>query len=107
MSEPSSRYFGDPWPSGICDTGTQMPTPVGLPCAWCLEVIGDSDQGSFWGAEPVHKECSLRAVIGGIGHLEDHAFWCKGPGDDTDGGRTKRQSALEVWEWVQIHGIPS
>ena len=114
---PGGRYFGEPWPSGVCDSGIQVDTPVGEQCVWCEEAIQQGDQGSFmYGVwrdsltprpiQPVHRECSLRSVIGGIGHLEDHAFWCKGPGNDTDGGRTKRQSALEVWEWVMRHGLP-
>lgn len=50
----------------------------------------------------VHRECSLREVIGGIGHLEDHFHWCKEM-KDPDGGRTRRQSALEVWQWAKTH----
>jgi hypothetical protein len=46
---------------------------------------------------PVHKECGLRAVSGGIGHFEDHHLWCQ-VRHDPDGGRTRRQSALEVWD---------
>lgn len=42
-----------------------------------------------------HRECMVRSVTGGIGHLENHAYWCVKMGDP-DGGRTYRQSALEV-----------
>jgi hypothetical protein len=45
----------------------------------------------------------LRTALGGIGHLENHAYWCKEM-HDPDGGRTLRQSALEVDEWVHRHG---
>lgn len=51
-----------------------------------------------------HRECLLRSVLGGIGHLEDHQHWCNEVGDP-DGGRTYRQSAIEVEEWVHRHGI--
>jgi len=47
------------------------------------------------GPRRAHRECALRAVVGGIGHWEDHAYWC-GQMQDPDGGRTFRQSALEV-----------
>lgn len=76
-------YFGEPWPSGICDDGTRVDTPVGEPCADCDELIADDDQGSFMGngvwpdrpaLVPVHKECALRAVLGGIGHHENHPY---------------------------------
>ncbi len=103
-------YFGDPWPSGICDDGTRFPTPVGEPCVECEEPIEEHDQGSFMGngvwpdrpaLVPVHKECGFRAVMGGIGHFEDHERWCIREGD-TDGGRTRRQSSLEVWERIVV-----
>ena len=48
------------------------------------------------------RECSLRSVLGGIGHMEDHQHWCREVGDP-DGGRSDRQSALEVWAWVRAH----
>lgn len=109
-----SEFFGEPWPSGICDEGTQVPTPVGDLCLLCDEPIADGDRGSFMGRgvrdlvaimAPVHRECSFREVMGGIGHLEDHERWCLIE-HDPDGGRTRRQSSLEVWDWVQLHGMP-
>ena len=107
-----NRYFGEPWPSGICEDGIQVETPVGDWCFWCTELIDEHDRGSFiyshtetrW--QPIHRECSLRSVIGGIGHLEDHDRWCLVE-HDPDGGRSARQSALEVWDWVQMHGHPA
>jgi hypothetical protein len=96
-------YFGEPWPSGVCDDGRQVPTPLDRPCFMCEVPIKEGDQGSFIfaenGAEPIHKECSLRSVLGGIGHLTDHTFWCTRMGDP-DGGKSYRASALAVWDWV-------
>jgi hypothetical protein len=125
-------YFGIPWPSGICDSEEQAPTPVGKLCLECDEPIEEDHQGTFYFANsalpecidedhvvwvlatlvhvpldeeaksgsiamnPVHKECGFRAVSGGIGHFEDHHYWCQ-TRHDPDGGRTRRQSALEVW----------
>lgn len=108
----TENYFGEPWPSGICDDGTQRPTPIGDKCLHCDEPIQDGDQGTWGGVlrfgadiaaiEPAHRECSLRAVRGGIGHLVDHDYWC-----DTehmpDAGFTYRQSAIMVWE-LTING---
>lgn len=51
-----------------------------------------------------HRDCLLRVVLGGIGHLESHAYWCRERGDP-DGGRTARQSAIETAAWVRKHGI--
>lgn len=107
-------YFGEPWPSDICENNIQVPTPVGDPCVLCTEKINDGDQGTFMGAipangkphyGPVHRECSLRAVIGGIGHLENHDYWCNEK-CDPDGGCSYRASAVMVWHWVQVRGFP-
>jgi hypothetical protein len=121
-------YFGEPWPSGICDDGVRVTTPIGEPCSFCGEPMEEDDQGSFIGSYvrdredgsyiladdmegaramlvPQHKECGLRSVLGGIGHIEDHERWCKGVGDP-DGGRSRRQSSIEVWFWVQVNGMP-
>jgi hypothetical protein len=111
-----SEFFGEPWPSGVCeDDGVQVETPIGQECELCEEQIAEGDQGSFmggwrWGTgepaervgvkSPVHRECSLRAVLGGIGHLTDHVGWCTEL-HDPDGGMSYRQSAIAVWAWVQ------
>jgi hypothetical protein len=109
-------FFGDAWPSGICDEGKQVPTPVGELCEMCAEPICEDDRGSFVGSltgeegtwvprlAPVHRECSLRSALGGIGHLQNHAYWC-GEMSDPDGGRGYRTSALMVWDWVAEHGF--
>lgn len=103
------KYFGDPWPSGICEEGEQVKTPIGIPCYWCEEAVERGDQGSFMGSQsgplPVHRECAFRISMGGIGHFENHLYWCVEM-HDPDGGRTARQSALAVWEWAQTHSMP-
>lgn len=111
-------FFGEPWPSGVCDEGTQVPTPVGETCELCSEPIEENDQGTFIGAlrgeegnlvgilAPVHRECSLRSVIGGIGHLQNHMRWCIGA-NDPDGGYSYRASSLRVWRWVAQYGFPT
>lgn len=97
---PPGAYFGEPWPSGICDTGQRIDNPGGN-CAHCEEAIEPHHQGSFVytpeGARGVHKECALRVALGGIGHHENHDLWCTQL-HDPDGGRTRRQSAILVWE---------
>ena len=84
------EFFGDPWPSGICDEGRQVTTPINDDCELCGEGICDQDQGSFmFGLDgqkkPVHRECSLRSVMGGIGHWNNHVAWCIDR-HDPDGG---------------------
>ncbi len=95
-------FFGEPWPSGVCDTGIQVPTPVGEECILCETSIQEGQQGSFMGSEkglvPAHKECSMRSVLGGIGHQLDHEHWCLEKGDP-DMGLSYRESALQVWDY--------
>lgn len=52
----------------------------------------------------MHRECLLRMAVGGIGHLENHEYWCLEVGDP-DGGRSRRQSALECDDWIAKHGV--
>lgn len=76
----------------------------------CGELIVDGDQGQMvpavdadgWRPRPQHRECALRAVFGGIGHLRDHVHWCNTVGDP-DGGLSYRDSALAVW--AQLHPV--
>jgi hypothetical protein len=46
---------------------------------------------------PVHRECQFRAVVGGWGHHTNHPYWCNLMGDP-DGGLSKRESSVRVWE---------
>lgn len=73
-------------------------------CPLCEQVIRPDEDVREVSGNHAHQECLLRSVLGGIGHLEDHYHWCVEVGDP-DGGRTYRQSAIEVEKWVQEHGI--
>lgn len=100
------RYFGKWIPEG---GGVRFPTPIGRLCSLCKEAIDEGDAGVFaymnGSLVPHHRECGFRSVMGGIGHLIDHEFWCKVIGDP-DAGRSYRESALEVWDWQNpISGI--
>lgn len=103
---PGNTYFGEPWDSGICTMGRRRPTPVGEPCAMCSTLFEEDDRGVFiWSSlkednkprqRPMHRECAVRASVGGIGHLVDHTFWCENM-QDPDAGLGYRESALRVW----------
>jgi hypothetical protein len=73
-------------------------------CILCSEPIESLDTVRIhpgW----AHRECGIRSALGGIGHHEDHSYWCRNVGDP-DGGRTYHQSALEVaalWERGEIN----
>lgn len=79
-------------------------------CAYCGEPVepdyvppNGADQAMCNG-RLAHNECGLRSALGGIGHLEDHAHWCVEMGDP-DGGRSYRESARLVYQWVRQHSI--
>ena len=81
-------------------------------CPLCDEPIGPGHEGDISptslhtpeGARQTHRSCMLREVIGGIGHLIAHDYWCTQHGDP-DAGLTRRQSALLVDVYVTIVGI--
>lgn len=104
----AAPFFGEPWPSGVCDYGVQVPTPIGELCLHCDEPIEEGQQGTFMfdlhgGRRPTHRECSLRSVLGGIAHMR-RTCSCFGGTDDPDGGMPYRRSALLVWAYVLEHG---
>jgi hypothetical protein len=70
-------------------------------CILCDEpVFGRSAARNQW----MHRECALREVTGGIGHLIAHDYWCI-ERKDPDAGLTYRQSALLVDEFVVVVGV--
>lgn len=82
-------------------------------CALCDEEIEETDKSwtmPFVDADgvvnlrDVHKECIVRTTLGGIGHHEDHDYWC-GHMHDPDGGRSYHQSAIEVVALLKERGI--
>lgn len=101
MHKAGPGYFGEKWDAPVTDDAAEIPTPVGARCMHCREAIAEGDQGTVnEGGWVSHKECSLRGVMGGIGHLVDHAFFCHGIGPDA--GLSYRRSARLVWRaWAQ------
>jgi hypothetical protein len=93
------RAFGS-WSAPITDEAEWIDTPTELACMCCTERFTEGDAGCIYVTGlAVHRECSLRSVYGGIGHILDHARYCNsdlGP----DAGLTYRQSAWLVWRHV-------
>jgi hypothetical protein len=92
------RYVFGEWNAPATDTAERIETPVGEPCIYCDGPIlpGDSGGINFTG-QALHKECNLRTVVGGIGHLVDHAKYCHDLGPDA--GLSSRKSSLLAWDW--------
>ena len=106
-------YWGEDWGAPVCEGAVQSNTPPwGELCGYCREVIVEGESGTYttmlWAQgpmlEPVHKECSLRMVLGGIGHHLNHTRWCVEQ-RDPDGGMTFRESALLVWQLYRAKGM--
>jgi len=114
-------WWGPAWPSGVCydDDGRliaemRKPFPTGESCLLCGDLFNEA-AGDSGTATPcmtasghaeirhVHKECSMRNVVGPLAHLEGRCR-CQGGSIETP-GMTSRQEALAVWAWVQQHGI--
>ena len=88
------------WDAPVTDDDIPIDPPIGQHCLWCEEDIQEGDNGRITSAGCVeHRECSLRNVMGGIGHLVDHVRYCHGVGPDA--GLSRRQSSLLVWEFFQ------
>lgn len=75
----------------------------GLTCELCGEPIQPGEDRSPTNLV-THRECGLREVLGGIGHLIDHPHFC-GTRHDPDAGLTYRESALLVALWVRLKGV--
>lgn len=80
-------------------------------CVYCDEPIyGDLASGVIYtiytenGPRHGHYQCGLREVVGGIGHLVAHDYWCVQK-NDPDAGLTRRESSLLVAEWVRFKGV--
>lgn len=73
-------------------------------CQMCDKPLIDDGDSWIDGAGPYHRQCALRNVIGGIGHLLDHEHFCVVMGDP-DAGLDYRTSALLVDVYVRIVGI--
>jgi hypothetical protein len=103
---PRGYVFGE-WDALVTDDDVAIPTPVGNICVWCQEAVQEGDNGRI---APTgfteHRECSLRGVVGGIGHLVDHERYCHSEGPDA--GLSYRTSAMMVWNlWQLTEGNPT
>ena len=73
----------------------------------CNEPVATDDTVTLYtedGPRQAHRECMLRDVLGGIGHLIAHEYWCT-QRHDPDAGLTRRQSALLVHAYTLFVGI--
>lgn len=67
-------------------------------CPYCDEAILPGDIADFWNPE-AHHECSARAILGSVAHIERRCG-CFIPGaEETDPpGMTRREAAKAAWQ---------
>ena len=110
-------WFGTPWPSRVCcgPSGQvieelRKPVPVAEDCFECEERFFRDDSGHAVidientgrvRIRHVHKECSARAVVGGLNHL-NKVCSCHGGTDAPPEGMTIRQEAIAVWRRLKF-----
>lgn len=103
MNDPITDEEWEPFANAI---GVE---PFHKVCAMCGEMdfyhdLSPTPVFTEDGPQPAHRSCMLREVIGGIGHLIAHDYWCTQM-HDPDAGLTRRQSALLVQEYVRVLGV--
>lgn len=100
---PPVQAFGV-WDAPITDDAEWIEAPVGQLCMHCQTAFAEGDNGAIMPTGfGQHRECSLRSVLGGIGHLVDHERYCGGE-LGPDAGLSYRLSALLVWN-MQVQGL--
>jgi len=102
------KWFGDAYGAEYEDDTPHTPTPVGAICPRCDEAIGPRDSGltMMWNGEekPLHYECHLRGIIGGVNHLRKNCTCCGGTEPPDPPELTKRQAAraaVSTWHWLR------
>jgi len=106
---PPPSYFGERWPSGVCDEGVQVMTPVMEHCNWCQLPIEAGDQGTFITVvglagtylAPLHRECQLRQIMGSVEHMEGRCHCRTGIRKEPQTPEEVRQDALALWAWIE------
>jgi hypothetical protein len=73
-------------------------------CSLCDEPMHEEENINRAVGWPMHRECTLRMALGGIGHLIAHDYWCTQK-HDPDAGLTYRQSALLTDAYVRVMGV--
>jgi hypothetical protein len=101
------NWFGKPGGAPYERDCPHVPTPVGQACAWCDEPIAADDDGVLIphvSAEktvprPMHYECQLRSILGGVNHLRGRCTCCGGSEPPDPPELTRREAAKAAAGW--------
>lgn len=70
-------------------------------CILCDEPITPADERAMMFVEPVHFECGVRAVAGGVNHQRGTCTCCGGTDDPDPPGMTRRQAAQAATDYLK------
>ena len=70
-----------------------MQTASETRCTWCDEVIEPHERIDEWRNTPMHRECGLRSVVGGLNHQLGNCSCCGGTEDPDPPNMTRREAA--------------
>jgi hypothetical protein len=99
----SMMWFGKKHPAPAYADCPQTETPVGRACFYCQEQIAMGDDGWILvDGHMLHRECSLRSMIGSVAHQQRRCS-CYGGGAASEGesGMTRRQAAKAAMDYFQ------
>lgn len=105
------KWFGNPGGAPYEADSEHIDTPVGEHCQWCEEAIVAEDdgvtidtyrEGVGWRDSPMHYECHLRSLIGGLNHLRGRCTCCGGDQPPDPPELTRRQAAIQA---VRLWGM--
>ena len=98
------KWFGQAYGAPYEADCEQVATPVGDACAWCDELIADSDAGVILplvghatkAQVPYHYECQVRMIVGGVNHQLHlcHCPGCAGVLAPDPAGLSRREAAM-------------
>lgn len=91
----------------LWDNVTQGVYMVDTRCLWCDEQITPADDLAPNMRPPMHWECGLRSVAGGLNHQRGLCSCCGGSLDPDPEGMTRRDAARAAAKhWLLNYRIP-
>lgn len=96
------RWFGKAYGCAYESDMPHAPTPVGESCAHCDEAISDGDTGLItaylgtegWTFKPLHYDCHMRGIVGGLNHQLGKCTCCGGTEPPDPPHMSKRAAAI-------------
>lgn len=82
----------------------QVDPPIGAVCIDCSELVDEGDIGTInpFGNVVQHYECTMRHVVGSVGHQKGKCS-CFGGTEEDPPGMTRRQAAKAALEYWNTH----